>query len=34
VLYGAAHMPAVVRLLQERLGYRVTRAEWMTVFEL
>lgn len=34
VLYGAAHMPAVVRLLQDRLGYRVTRADWLTVLEL
>lgn len=34
VLYGAAHIPAVVRLLQDRLGYRVERADWVTVFEL
>jgi hypothetical protein len=34
VLYGAAHIPAVVRLLQDRLGYRTRNAEWVTVFEL
>ncbi|WP_067536403.1 hypothetical protein [Nocardia crassostreae] len=30
VVYGAAHMPAVVRGLRERFGYRPVRAEWMT----
>jgi hypothetical protein len=34
VLYGAAHMPAVVCLLRERLGYQVTHADWVTVFDL
>jgi hypothetical protein len=34
VLYGAGHIPAVVRLLQDRLGYRVEQADWVTVFEL
>jgi hypothetical protein len=34
VLYGAGHMPAVVRLLQDRLGYRVTRADWLTIIEV
>ena len=33
VLFGAAHIPAVLRLL-DRLGYRVTRSDWLTVFEL
>jgi hypothetical protein len=34
VLYGAKHIPAVVRRLQGKLGYRVQRADWVTVFEL
>lgn len=34
VLYGAAHIPIVIRLLQQKLGYRVQRADWVTVFEL
>jgi hypothetical protein len=34
VLYGAAHIPAVIRLLQDRLGYRVANSEWLTVLEL
>jgi hypothetical protein len=34
ILYGAAHIPPVVRLLQDRLGYRVQTADWVTVFEL
>ena len=34
VLYGAAHVPPVLRLLQDRLGYRVNSADWLTVFEL
>ena len=33
VLFGAAHIPAVLRFL-DRLGYRVTRSDWLTVFEL
>lgn len=31
VVYGAAHMPAVVRYLA-RYGYRASSAEWLTVF--
>jgi pheromone shutdown protein TraB len=31
VVYGAAHMPAVVRSLA-RYGYRASSAEWLTVF--
>ena len=34
IVYGAAHMRAVLRLLQERLGYRVVDARWVTVFNL
>jgi len=34
VLYGAAHIPPVLRLLQDRLGYRVNQADWLTVFEI
>jgi hypothetical protein len=33
VVYGAGHMPAVVRYLTARLGYRAASAEWFTVFE-
>jgi hypothetical protein len=32
VLYGADHLPAVVRALAER-GYRPRKAEWVTVFD-
>jgi pheromone shutdown protein TraB len=31
VVYGAGHMPAVVRYLA-RYGYRPSSAEWLTVF--
>lgn len=31
VIYGAAHMPAVIELLQT-LGYQATDSEWLTVF--
>jgi hypothetical protein len=31
VVYGAAHMPAVVEHLRSELGYRVKDAEWLTV---
>ena len=31
VVYGAGHMPAVVRSLA-RYGYRASSAEWLTVF--
>lgn len=33
VVYGAAHMPAVINALNARFGYRAVGAEWMTVFE-
>lgn len=33
IVYGASHMPAVVRHLK-RFGYWVRDAEWMTVFDL
>jgi hypothetical protein len=34
VVYGAAHMPAVVRGLSERCGYRARRGgEWLTVID-
>ena len=31
VVYGAGHIPAVVRSLA-RYGYRASSAEWLTVF--
>lgn len=34
VLYGAAHIPPVIRLLTDKLSYRVENATWETVFEL
>ena len=34
VLFGAAHIPAVVRLLRDRLGYRLDGSDWVTVFEI
>lgn len=33
VIYGAAHMRVVSRLLTSKFGYRVTESEWMTVFD-
>ncbi|MFE3188257.1 hypothetical protein ACFXHA_04560 [Nocardia sp. NPDC059240] len=33
VVYGAAHMPAVINALNARFGYRAVGAEWMTVFD-
>jgi len=33
IVYGAAHMPPVVRYLGQRFGYWASGAEWMTVFE-
>ncbi|WP_326559940.1 hypothetical protein [Micromonospora sp. NBC_01796] len=33
VVYGAAHMPAIVRGLSERHGYRPRTGEWLTVIE-
>jgi hypothetical protein len=34
VLYGASHMRAVIHHLTGNLGYRITKAEWVTVFTL
>ena len=34
IVYGAQHMRAVLRHLIGRLGYRVAKAEWVTVFDL
>jgi hypothetical protein len=34
IVYGAAHMSAVIRELTGRCGYRVGAADWMTVVEL
>lgn len=34
VIYGAAHMPAVIHGLLNRHGYRARGAEWLTVFGL
>lgn len=33
VVYGAGHVPAVVRGLWSRYGYRPRTAEWLTVFD-
>lgn len=33
IVYGARHMPAVVRHLRRRFGYWARDAEWMTIFE-
>ena len=33
VIYGAAHMRHVTRLLVEKYGYRVVEAEWLNVFQ-
>lgn len=34
VVFGAKHMRNVIRFLLDELNYSVTRAEWVTVFEL
>ncbi len=34
VIYGAAHMPAVIHGLLDRYEYRARGAEWLTVFGL
>lgn len=34
VVYGAAHMRAVVHYLSTRFGYRPADADWLDVFEL
>jgi hypothetical protein len=34
VVYGAAHMPAVVTRLRDRFGYRAQRgADWLTAID-
>jgi hypothetical protein len=33
IVYGAAHMRVVSRLLTGKYGYRVTDSEWVTVFD-
>lgn len=33
IVYGARHMPAVVRHLRRQFGYWARDAEWMTIFE-
>lgn len=32
IVYGAAHMPAVINTLNARFGYRAVAAEWITIF--
>lgn len=34
VVYGAGHVPAIVRGLRERYGYRPRSADWLTVADL
>lgn len=34
ILYGAKHMRSIVMFLMGKLGYSVSRAEWVTVFDL
>ncbi|HET6214891.1 MAG TPA: hypothetical protein VFE14_18630 [Micromonosporaceae bacterium] len=34
VVYGAAHIPAVVHGLMDRYGYRARSADWLTVVDL
>ena len=34
ILYGAFHMRGTMRFLMQELKYRVSKAEWMTVFDL
>jgi hypothetical protein len=33
IVYGAGHVPAIVRGLADRLGYRVRSGEWLTVLD-
>lgn len=33
IVYGAAHMPAVIEALSTRFGYRAVGADWLTVFD-
>jgi pheromone shutdown protein TraB len=34
IVYGAAHVPAIVTGLESRLGYFVRRADWVTIIDL
>jgi pheromone shutdown protein TraB len=34
VVYGASHMRNIVGFLSEKLGYKITASEWITVFDL
>lgn len=34
IVFGAVHVRAVVAFLMQRLQFRITKAEWVTVFEL
>jgi pheromone shutdown protein TraB len=34
VVYGAAHVPAIVEGLRDRYGYRARSADWLTVADL
>jgi hypothetical protein len=34
VVYGAAHVPVVVRGLMDRYGYRPRSADWLTITDL
>ena len=34
IMYGAAHMSAVIHFLRDELGYGLKSAEWVTVFSL
>jgi len=34
VFYGARHMRHVITFLSSKLGYKITTAEWVTVFDL
>jgi hypothetical protein len=34
ILYGAQHMRTAVAFLMQKMDYRVTKAEWVKVFEL
>ncbi|HEY1484463.1 MAG TPA: hypothetical protein VGF84_00080 [Micromonosporaceae bacterium] len=34
IVYGAAHVPAIVAGLESKLGYFVRRADWVTVINV
>jgi pheromone shutdown protein TraB len=34
IVYGAAHMRNITKYLMERLNYRITDSEWLTIFDL